>query len=140
MKEKIETLQSMMGKHFKNSNNDEVVKLLSFKQNGDQILIATDKDWITTSPFDLNLFFKQYQEVEVTEKGEVTIIPASEQSIIRSVVIKGNVLSELRDILLDNVKKVQENKDYVPQAKEISNSIGQIINLAKVEIDLRAKL
>lgn len=137
---KTEKLQAMMGKHFKNKHNDDVVKFLSFKEAGDQITVATDVDWIITSPFELSIFFAQYQEVVVSEKGEVSKPPSTELITIRSEVVPGNTLNDLRNILLDNIKKVQENRDYVPQAKEISNSIGQIINLAKVEIEMKTKI
>lgn len=138
-KQKIEQLQSMMGKHFKNKDNDEVVKFMSMKTEGDQITIATDGDWIITSPFDLSVFFRKYTEVAVTEKGEITILPSNSHVSISSTVMKDDVITYLTDTLKDNIKKVQTNKDYVPQAKEISNSISKLIDLAKIELEFKRK-
>lgn len=142
MKEsKTEKLQSMMGKHFKSKDNDQVIHFLSMKMDDDQIIIATDNNWITTTPFDLNVFFQKYEEVIVSERGEVsTIIKDVGIQSNKSVTIPNNTFLELKNVLLENIQKVRENKDYVPQAKEISNSIGQLINLAKVEIEMKTKL
>ena len=136
---KTDKLQAMMGRHFKNNDNDEVIHFMSFKQTGDQITIATDKDWILTTPFDLNNFFRKYQEVQVTEKG--VSIPAvyNPPVSISSQIMKDDIVSYLTDTLKDNIKKVQENKDYVPQAKEISNSISRLIDLAKIELEFKRK-
>jgi len=45
-------------------------------------------------------------------------------------------ISDLRDIMLDNIKKVKESKDYIPQAKIITNSVNTLLNMAKLNIDL----
>lgn len=137
---KIDELQSMMGKHFKNKHNDEVAKFLSMKVMGDQITIATDGDWILTTPFELNTFFQKYEEVEVSVKGEVSKIIPKETGMIRSITIPENTFAQLKDVLLENIQNVRANRDYVSQAKEISNSVGQLINLAKVEIEMKTKL
>ncbi|MCO6499105.1 MAG: hypothetical protein J5I47_01865 [Vicingus serpentipes] len=50
--------------------------------------------------------------------------------------INGAVVSNVKQILLDNIKKVQENKDYIPQAAEINNNVKSIIDLAKAEIEM----
>ena len=53
--------------------------------------------------------------------------------------MKEDVITYLTDTLKSNIKKVQESKDYVPQAKEISNSIGRMIDLAKIELEFKRK-
>jgi hypothetical protein len=44
----------------------------------------------------------------------------------------GDVIS----ILKDNITKVQENKDYIPQAQAINNSINTLVNITKLRIGL----
>ena len=53
--------------------------------------------------------------------------------------MKDDVVSYLTDTLKDNIEKVKQNKDYVPQAKEISNSISRLIDLAKIELEFKRK-
>ncbi len=52
--------------------------------------------------------------------------------------IGGNVLSEAKEIVLDNIKKLQGEKgsDYIPQAQAINKEVHTIIDLAKTEIEL----
>ena len=42
---------------------------------------------------------------------------------------------DLVEILRDNIRKVQEDKNYIPQAQEIQNNARTIIELAKVEVE-----
>lgn len=42
---------------------------------------------------------------------------------------------DLVEILRDNIRKVQEDKNYIPQAHEIQNNARTIIELAKVEVE-----
>ncbi|OFY87866.1 MAG: hypothetical protein A3F72_03055 [Bacteroidetes bacterium RIFCSPLOWO2_12_FULL_35_15] len=138
--DKIKKLQSMMGKHFKNKKNDQILLFQSFRQDNDVIHIATDSEWIMTTLFDLNILFQNHIEVEVAISGDVTELNKNTAVILKSQTIPLSIMSKLRDTLLDNIEKVKADKEYVPQAKEISSSIGQIINLAKIEIEMRTKL
>jgi hypothetical protein len=44
------------------------------------------------------------------------------------------MLTDLRDALLDDMKKVRSDRNYIPQAKQACNTANSIINLAKLEI------
>jgi hypothetical protein len=42
----------------------------------------------------------------------------------------------LTQILMDNITKVQSDPNYIPQAQAVSENIGQIIQLAKTQIEM----
>lgn len=139
-KNKIEKLQEMIGKSWKHTN-ETVFKFLSLHEDGENITIATDKEWQKVTVYDIQIFMRQFTEVETTTTGEVMIIK-KEQPIrrVESMVIPGNTMEQLRDTLLDSIKKVKEDREYIPQAQNIANSVNSIIGLAKIEIDLRTKI
>lgn len=43
---------------------------------------------------------------------------------------------KIKDILMDNITRVQENKDYVNQAKAVNASITNMLHLAKNELEV----
>lgn len=43
--------------------------------------------------------------------------------------------SRLEKILMDNIQKVQQDKDYIPQAREVNTNIKSLIDLAKTEVE-----
>ena len=42
----------------------------------------------------------------------------------------------LRDIIMDNIQKVQQDKDYIPQAAAVNEQVKSLIDLARAEADL----
>lgn len=46
----------------------------------------------------------------------------------------GAMYAQLQDTLLDTIKKVQENKEYIPQASAINETMKSIIDLEKVKV------
>lgn len=65
--------------------------------------------------------------------GMQIINPTSGQTV--KTVIGENSLA-ISKILLQQIEKVQENKDYLPQAKEIRENVRELISLGKAEIDM----
>lgn len=51
-------------------------------------------------------------------------------------VVDTDTITSLKDTLLENIKKVKESKDYIPQAFEINQQVKTLMNLAKTEIEL----
>lgn len=43
--------------------------------------------------------------------------------------------SDLRSVLMENIKKVQEDKEYLPQAVAVRDNVQSIIELTKNEIE-----
>lgn len=42
---------------------------------------------------------------------------------------------DLKDILLDNIRKVQSDPNYIKQATSINKSVNQLVGLAKLHLD-----
>lgn len=41
----------------------------------------------------------------------------------------------LKNVLLENINKIKENPNYIPQAQEISKQVGQVINVLRTEME-----
>lgn len=63
---------------------------------------------------------------------EVEVLPADGR--IQTVI--GNHSGELFELLMGNIKKVQAGSAAIPQAQEVRNQVREIINLAKLEVDM----
>lgn len=48
-----------------------------------------------------------------------------------------NVMSQLRDAVLDSIRAVREDPKSVAQAKQVFQGVNTLINLAKTELDFR---
>lgn len=126
---KLDKLKSMLGKIY--LFNDIAYRFIDYKQNAEKIEIETDKGILESNIYDLLIFLEGFKE------ENVALIKAQ---VVHLSSISKNHLEALRDTLLNNIEKVKQDAKYVPQAKEISNSINSIINLAKLEIEMRTKL
>lgn len=133
MKERIEQLlKTMLNKKYRYGSATFIITDYDFNEKKERLLVYTDRK---PEPYDRPMadcmeFLKSLQPVD--EK---------KVAIIQPVVVKGMMLSEgglgvtLKDTLLDNIKKIQENPAYIPQAEAITNNVNSLINLAKVEVD-----
>lgn len=136
--DKLEKLHEMTGKHWQNRNTDVVYKFLSCNQKEEIVFIATDKEWLETDVYNLNVFMRTFKEVTVANSGEISLLTQKSKTPIQSSVVMANdTFTRLKDVLLENIEKVRTDKEYVPQAKEICSSVNAIVGLAKVEIDLK---
>jgi hypothetical protein len=48
---------------------------------------------------------------------------------------QNDTIVELRNILMENIKQVRENKEYVQQAGVVNKSVTNITNLIKAELE-----
>jgi hypothetical protein len=74
------------------------------------------------------------QNLEATLEEKFIPLPSHSQTPAK-VGALSDTLVQLKDILMDNIKKVQEDKEYITQAKEVNNSIKEVVNLAKLDIE-----
>lgn len=128
----------MIGKTWMNKETEEVYRFMAKTQIDDVVKIATDKEWFEVSYYDLSVFMQKFKEVPDTS---VTIIEPSKQQKqqLMSKSLGEDVITKLRDVLLDNINKVKTDPAYIPQAKTISDNVNSLVALAKAEIDLRTK-
>jgi|GEM_PF-3404884 len=76
----------------------------------------------------------QNNELAVMEQGSG--LQAMGQTDLPYKTIIGQTASQLSEILMNNIQKVQDNPNYVPQAKEVRDNVRELVNLARVEIDM----
>lgn len=62
------------------------------------------------------------------EKNEKNIVPIQEESNI-----------SIRSVLFETLEKVRTDKNYIPQANAICNVVSQMINVQKIEMQLKNK-
>lgn len=71
-----------------------------------------------------------------TEQSENTGLTLLNESGKPIQTIVGQNAPALSGILMDNIKRVQDNPAYIGQAKEIRDNVRELVNLARVEIDM----
>lgn len=57
-----------------------------------------------------------------------------EHTVMQMVSQSGAMYEQLQNTLLDTIKRVQENKEYIPQASAINETMKSIIDLEKVKV------
>lgn len=55
-------------------------------------------------------------------------------TVMQMVSQSGAMYEQLQNTLLDTIKKLQENKEYIPQASAINETMKSIIDLEKVKV------
>lgn len=103
---------------------------------------------ITTDKKDITILLEDFKDVvksflEVSEEPEITStsnanIPATATTNlpIQQTSVIGSSGQELKDILMDNIRKLQSDKDYVAQAQAVNETVKTIIDIARVEVDM----
>lgn len=124
----IEQLKAMTGKSW--MYKTRMVKILSHQQKGEAVVIVTDKDWIESDTVNLTTLLGEFLAVEQDDD------PALENTSLQVIQNTRSGLSELRTVLMDNIKTLQGNKDFIPQAKAINNNINTMINMVKLEFQI----
>lgn len=133
-----------MGKSWQHKGTNEIVRFMSYNRDGDEITVATDGEWLKTTYYDLQVFMNKYTPVpdrEETAKDHTVVIAKKDVQVLPDLKsIQMDTITHLKEALLDNIKKVREDPKYIPQAKEINATVNTIVNLARVEIDMKTKL
>lgn len=115
-------VNNMIGKTYMFNSNQHTIKDIQSTEE-DIYHVVTDKRTIKVSEEELLEDFLpidgNYQKLQVYQ--ELSIEPAQ--------------LNDLGTILLDNIKKVQEDASYVEQAKSINESAKTLIDLKKTQIE-----
>lgn len=123
-----DTLDEMLGKSYTYGSN--VVKILRYKIDParDRVYITADNNYEFDRTFDA--IFEFLGMLHPVKNNEIA--PPENGIIVRQV--KDEDLVNLRDILMDNITKIKNDKSYIPQAEAIKGNVDSIINLAKTDI------
>jgi len=70
----------------------------------------------------------------------LTVQDQNEETGVFFQTVIGKTAKPLTEILMENIQKVQENPEYIAQAKEIRDNVRELVNLARVEADMVREL
>ena len=133
MKDEIlKRMELMKGKTFMYNTFNLRVTDWDFNESTERILLYTTR---RTEPYDRPIEDAEAFLDQFTPIPESALEKHTETTTMAGLtVFQGGLSNQLKDILLDNIEKVRDNKDYIPQAEAISANVGQLIDLAKVEV------
>lgn len=116
--------QRMIGQTF--SYKDQAHKVLNFKIDNFNIVLATDKDIISIPAKEAAAELRKFKPVGSAVSQALAQVPRSEQ------------MEQLSGILLDSIAKLQgeQGSAYIPQANAINDHIRTIIEMEKTNIQV----
>ncbi len=76
----------------------------------------------------------QNNKVAVMEQGSDLQVLKEKGMPFKTII--GETAGPLSEILMANILKVQNDASFVPQAKEVRDNVRELVNLARVEIDM----
>jgi hypothetical protein len=122
-----------------------VERIVSYQLKENHITVKTDKKDRSFSEDQFMAWAKRCMPVqddidaleeEMQPSKELTSFgnqPAA--TVIYQPSFKSSNFTDLREVLMDNIKKVQESKEYLPQAVAVRDNVQSIIDLTKNEIE-----
>ncbi|PRY51512.1 hypothetical protein B0I27_10798 [Arcticibacter pallidicorallinus] len=127
------TLTGMVGKNYTYNRRKVTVLRFEIKEKVIRIVCATEDITILVEDFQdtMKSFLPDTTPAISSENTPAVVSPSAvPQTIIRT---SGG---ELKDLVMENIRKIQRDKEYIPQAIEINNQVKTLIDLAKTEIEL----
>lgn len=127
MKETIESkIKKMINIKYRYAGKNTVITNYHFNEEKERVYVYLDgSNTPTDRPYDAAMeYLRQFEEVN-------TDLTFSEASVSRNF----KTTTNLKDILLDNIKNIKDNSLYIPQAQEISKQVGQVINVIRAEME-----
>jgi len=134
MKANVLSIDEMIGKYYRYRGT--TYHFLSHKVDGAKITIVTNKKWFNHDRQSLADFLQEcYLE---DSPGELALIRPGESKLQLAKPDKeaDEVMAMLKGELLENIKRVKGNAEYVPQAQMVAKSIQTLINLQKMELEI----
>jgi hypothetical protein len=120
---------------------DKVITITKWKKVGVTYVVLTDKQAFNFYLSELVIFLDELQPVRVKLKEGVLEKRQVELKNMEHTPNTPNTLSEkstdLSEILYDTIDKVKKDKNYIGQANAICNIVSQMINIKKLEIQLK---
>lgn len=133
----LKKLESMKGKTFVYGNTIHCVIDYTIDEQNEKCTIKTNLDTYVRKYESMDKFLQYWNpQANIVVKGaeqpkEREDNPELELAVYAE---QGKSLAdEMIGILKDNIAKVQQSKEYIPQAQSINNNVNSIINLAKLK-------
>lgn len=119
-----EKLQQMVNKTW--MHNARNYKLLSFKINGEKVILVTDKEWIEVPLTKINQKLSEFLPVDEPKESELSVV-----------LFKGNGKASLKDLIYENIDNIKKDSSYIPKAKALNEQVKTIIEMAKLELQIK---
>ncbi len=121
-------LKEMQNKVFMHKTNNH--RILNFRINCEKVTIVTDKTWID---LDIDTAEKALQDEFLPVEAEL-----ADKSVLDGAVMSFNGNgNNVFGMIQENIEKIQKDKNYIPQATAINDSVNTMVNVAKLEIQMR---
>lgn len=117
-----ERLEKMVNKSF--MYNATAMKVLSFKVFSEEVTIITDKGWKTFPITKINAEIEKFLPIEPE-----TLMPVVHTTF------NNQDNESLKNLLMDNIKKIKENPEYLKQAKGINDQAKTVLAIARIELE-----
>ncbi len=128
-----EKLVAMVGNEFLFETTRENLIINNWNFQDEQLILNTSKGDYSCVFTDIDEFLKKFLPVEAESSASTELLAENNQQT-GSLVFGGGVLLELKNTVMESIRKVKDNKEYIPQATAINEGVKQIVELAKTEI------
>lgn len=120
-------LNEMVGKTYDYKGDLHTIQ--QWSNGGDELVVSTSLTFIKMPCTEeaVQAFINKCEEIVPPKNGE-------DETALAVITDGTGTMQSIESILLDNIKKVQENAGYIPQAKAINNDVNSLINIAKTKI------
>jgi len=121
---------------------DKIITITKWKKVGVTYVVFTDKQTYNFFENEIDSFIDELQPVRVKlkegvlEKRQIELKNMENTPNIRT---DSNESNDLFVILLDTIQKVKTDKNYIGQSNAICNVVSQMINVKKLELQLKKK-
>lgn len=127
--ENLNKLYEMVGGTYLYKRESITIKGVIASDADQLIRIKTDKQDITVSLLHLSDFISSLLPVSDEQQEETTTALVTQQT---------GQIDTLHNILNDSIKKIQEDKEYIGQAKAINNHINTMLNMVKLQMQMQS--
>lgn len=116
----MKALDEMIGKSCLYKKDDTSHTFLSYKMKGEEVTIVTDREWFVKHVSEVPLFLDWF----IPAKSELSVYVDNKSHF-----------EHMKATIQANIKMVQLDKAYIPQATEVNNQIKSLIEIGKMEIE-----
>lgn len=137
----IQELKELIGKRF--SYKDKEILIKNAKRVSGVYVVLTDSKTYNFFESEVPLFLKEIIEIprvklkpEALEKRKMEISkkesePSNKQTDVQ--------VFDINSVLIETIEKVRKDRSYVQQANTICNVVTQMINIQKLELQIKSK-
>lgn len=128
--------ETYKGKTFLYANNIHFILDITYREDQDRFVIKTNLKTYDRPSEEVQDFMKQFSPA--SNLAMITSAGADQQLTV--VTESDSLANELERILKENIKLVQQDKGYIPQATAVTNNVNSIIHIQKMKLDLMKQL